>query len=198
MGATDDVLDELVALAISGDRQAVGRVLAIVRPLVVRYCRARLGRTRSSASVDDVAQDVCLAVWKALPGYRLQGRPFMAFVYSIASNKVIDVHRAEARCRSTPVSDVPDVADAAADPEQRAFRGELSGVMGRMLDRLPDRQREILVLRVVIGMSAEETAGTVGSTPGAVRVAQHRALARLRRLVREADSAETDGWLLAS
>jgi RNA polymerase sigma-70 factor (ECF subfamily) len=52
-----------------------------------------------------------------------------------------------------------------------------------MLHRLPDRQREILVLRVAVGLSAEETAAAVGSTPGAVRVAQHRALARLREML---------------
>ena len=45
----------------------------------------------------------------------------------------------------------------------------------------PEKQREILVLRVVVGLSAEETAEAVGSTPGAVRVAQHRALGRLRK-----------------
>ena len=45
---------------------------------------------------------------------------------------------------------------------------------------LPEKQREILTLRIVVGMSAEETAEAVGSTPGAVRVAQHRALARLK------------------
>ena len=45
---------------------------------------------------------------------------------------------------------------------------------------LPEKQREILILRIVVGMSAEETAEAVGSTPGAVRVAQHRALAKLK------------------
>jgi RNA polymerase sigma-70 factor (ECF subfamily) len=48
---------------------------------------------------------------------------------------------------------------------------------------LPDKQREILILRVVVGLSAEETAEAVGSTPGAVRVAQHRALARLKSAI---------------
>ena len=52
-------------------------------------------------------------------------------------------------------------------------------------DALPEKQREILVLRVVVGLSAEETAEAVGSTPGAVRVAQHRALARLRKSMPE-------------
>jgi RNA polymerase sigma-70 factor (ECF subfamily) len=182
MSDTTDVPDELVAAAMGGDRQAVGRVLTIIRPLVVRYCRARLGAPdRSSATAGDVAQEVCLAVLTALPGYRVQGKPFLAFVYGIAAHKVIDAHRASARNRSEPVADIPDAMEVGDGPEQRALRLELSGEMGRLLDQLPDKQREILVLRVVVGLSAEETAEAVGSTPGAVRVAQHRALARLRK-----------------
>ncbi len=185
MSDKTDVPDELVARAMTGDRVAIGHVLAIIRPLVVRYCRARLGRERSFASADDVAQEVCVAVLTALPGYRVQGRPFLAFAYGIASHKVIDAHRAATRNRSEPVADVPDVVSSADGPEQRALRVELSSEMGRLLDQLPDKQREILVLRVVVGLSAEETADAVGSTPGAVRVAQHRALARLRRSMPE-------------
>ncbi|MFC5992719.1 sigma-70 family RNA polymerase sigma factor [Pseudonocardia hispaniensis] len=186
MSESTDVLDELVAPAMAGDRRAVERVLAIIRPLVVRYCRARLGRLdRSSVSADDVAQEVCLAVLTALPGYRVQGRPFLAFVYGIASHKVIDAHRAATRNRAEPVADIPDAAASTDGPEQRALRIELSGQMGRLLDQLPDKQREILVLRVIVGLSAEETAAAVGSTSGAVRVAQHRALARLRKSMPE-------------
>ncbi len=186
MSETTEVPDELVARAMTGDPQAVGAVIAIIRPMVVRYCRARLGRVdRSSVSADDVAQEVCLAVLTALPGYRVQGRPFLAFVYGIASHKVIDAHRAATRNRSEPVADIPDAIESADGPEQRALRIELSSEMGKLLDTLPDKQREILVLRVVVGLSAEETAEAVGSTPGAVRVAQHRALARLRKSMPE-------------
>ncbi len=60
------------------------------------------------------------------------------------------------------------------------MRGEMTVEMAELLKVLPAKQREIVVLRVVVGLSAEETADAVGSTPGAVRVAQHRALARLR------------------
>jgi RNA polymerase sigma factor (sigma-70 family) len=56
---------------------------------------------------------------------------------------------------------------------------ELSG----FLDHLTERQREILILRLAVGLSAEETAEAVGSTPGAVRVAQHRALAKLQQVL---------------
>jgi RNA polymerase sigma-70 factor, ECF subfamily len=173
---------ELVGAAVGGDRHAVERLLAQVRPLVVRYCRARVGRQeRSFASADDVAQEVCLAVLTALPGFRDQGRPFLAFVYGIAAHKVADAHRAAARNRTEPVAEVPDEPVSEAGPEQQAMRGELTSRMAELLKILPAKQREIIVLRVVVGLSAEETAEAVGSTPGAVRVTQHRALARLRR-----------------
>jgi RNA polymerase sigma-70 factor (ECF subfamily) len=171
-----------VSLAVKGDPQAVSHVLESIRPLVVRYCRGRVGRAeRTFVCADDVAQEVCLAVLTALPSYRDQGRPFLAFVYGIAAHKVADAHRAAARNRSEPVADVPDEPEYKAGPEQRAMQGELGRRMKELLAGLPDKQREIVVLRTVVGLSAEETAEAVGSTPGAVRVAQHRALARLRK-----------------
>ncbi|HEX3590521.1 MAG TPA: sigma-70 family RNA polymerase sigma factor [Pseudonocardiaceae bacterium] len=170
-----------VAEAVAGNRVAIERLLGYVRPLIVRYCRARVGRQeRSFASADDVAQEVCLAVLTALSTYRDQGRPFLAFVYGIAAHKVADAHRAAARNRSEPVAEVPDEPELDAGPEQRAMRVETTARINELLQVLPAKQREILVLRVVVGLSAEETADAVGSTPGAVRVAQHRALARLR------------------
>jgi RNA polymerase sigma-70 factor (ECF subfamily) len=54
-----------------------------------------------------------------------------------------------------------------------------------LLDRLPTNLRELLLLRLAVGLSAEETGRALGMTPGAVRVAQHRALARLRAYVAE-------------
>jgi RNA polymerase sigma-70 factor (ECF subfamily) len=177
----EDIAADVVA-AMQGDRAAVERLLRVVRPLAVRYCRARIGRQeRSFASADDAAQEVCLAVLKSLPSYRDQGRPFLAFVYGIASHKVADAHRASARNRSEPVADVPDVVETGAGPEQHALRGELSREMDELLKVLPEKQREILLLRIVVGLSAEETATALGSTPGAVRVAQHRALTKLRK-----------------
>jgi RNA polymerase sigma-70 factor (ECF subfamily) len=53
----------------------------------------------------------------------------------------------------------------------------------KLLDQLPAQHREILVLRVALGMTAVETAAAVGSTSGAVRVTQHRALTKLRELI---------------
>ena len=121
-----------------------------------------------------------MAAITALPRYKDQGRPFLAFVYGIAAHKVADAHRAAARNRADPTDVVPERFSLEAGPEQRALDAESAARMNELLAVLPEKQREILILRVVVGMSAEETAEAVGSTAGAVRVAQHRALARLK------------------
>ena len=181
MTFSGDRLDVVVAEAVAGNRDALREVLEIIRPIVVRYCRARVGATeRSGLSADDVAQEVCLAAITALPRYKDQGRPFLAFVYGIAAHKVADAHRAAARNRAEPTDVVPERLSMEAGPEQMAIDSESAAQMNRLLAVLPEKQREILILRVVVGMSAEETAEAVGSTAGAVRVAQHRALARLK------------------
>ena len=174
-------LDAVVAEAVAGNRDALREVLEIIRPIVVRYCRARVGTSeRTGLSADDVAQEVCLAAITALPRYKDQGRPFLAFVYGIAAHKVADAHRAAARNRADPTDVVPERYSLEAGPEQMALDSESSDRMNKLLSMLPEKQREILILRVVVGMSAEETAEAVSSTAGAVRVAQHRALARLK------------------
>lgn len=183
-GVTRSEVDALVAAAKAGDRQAIERLVARIQPLVVKYCRSRIGRNeRSYASADDVSQEVCMAVLTALPTYREQGRPFLAFVYGIASHKVADAHRAAARNRSDPVAEFPEFPELADGPEQYAMNGERNGRMARLMAALPPKQSEILILRVLVGLSADETADAIGSTPGAVRVAQHRALSKLRRLL---------------
>ena len=183
---TDARMDQLVAAATTRDPKAVEELLRIVRPLVVRYCRTRLGGyERANSSPDDVAQEVCLAVLRALPTYRDQGRPFLAFVYGIAQHKVVDAHRSSGRDRSDPTDEPPEEADERDSPEQHAVNFSESQVMRELLDRVPEKQREVLVMRVVVGLSAEETADAVGSTAGAVRVAQHRALGKLRQLLAE-------------
>jgi len=182
-----DRLDAAVAEAVAGSRDALREVLETIRPIVVRYIRARLGTAeRVGLSADDVAQEVCLAAIQALPRYQDQGRPFLAFVYGIAAHKVADAHRAAGRNRSEPTDSVPERYSLDSGPEQMAMQADSAARMKKLLEILPEKQREILVLRIVVGMSAEETADAVGSTPGAVRVAQHRALARLKSEIIEA------------
>ena len=161
------LLESLVAGAVTGEKQAVERLLREIQPLVQRYCRGRLGRQETViGSADDVAQEVCLAVVNALPGYTIKGLSFRAFVYGIASHKVTDAFRAIGRNRAEPVADLPDAPELHDGPEQRRWRPSSPQRLGGLLHQLTPRQREVLVLRVAVGLSAEETAAAVGLDAG--------------------------------
>jgi RNA polymerase sigma-70 factor (ECF subfamily) len=186
MTPVTDEMSPLVARAQAGERAALEELLTRLRPGVLRYCRARLGRSAGSfGSADDVAQEVCMAVLKALPRYVDQGRPFAAFVYGIAGHKVADAQRASFRDRSDVTDELPERADDGLGPEDAVVAAAEAAEANALLDRLPPAHRELLLLRVVAGLSAEETGAALGMTPGAVRVAQHRALARLRAMSAE-------------
>lgn len=178
-------LRDLTMLATRGQPAAIEALLEQIRPMVVRYCRARLGQISGHYHIaDDVAQEVCIAVVSALPRYKDMGRPFASFVFGIASHKVADAMRNAARL-AIPTEDLPDGPDDRPGPEETVVAYIEAERARALLARLPVHQRELLVLRVLTGLSAEETGHALGMSPGAVRVAQHRALARLREIARE-------------
>jgi RNA polymerase sigma-70 factor, ECF subfamily len=181
-------LSAVALLARDGDRDATAALLERVRALAHRYCRARLGTYPAGQQLaDDVAQDVCIAVLSALPRYKNRGKPFEAFVHGIAARKVADAQRTAARA-DRPTDDVPDRVDRGPTPEEEALNAADLRQAMNLLEELPERLREVVVLRVAAGMTAEETGRSLGMSAGAVRVAQHRALSRLRKM-----AAETEG-----
>ncbi len=185
----DDRLASLVPLAQNGDQRALKEIIKVVHPTVLRYARARISGGRTPTA-EDVAQEVCLAVATSVHKYQDTGKPFMAFVYGIAFNKVTDAHRALSRDKSSPTDDVPDQEFLGSTPEDAAMVEVGSNRVRELLDLLSEKAREIVVLRIFVGLSAEETAEITGSTAGAVRVAQHRALATMRKAVEQEQQQE--------
>ncbi|MGH3629455.1 MAG: sigma-70 family RNA polymerase sigma factor [Sciscionella sp.] len=177
---------DLVAAAVTGDRRAVADLLAILRPIILRYCRARIyGGMRTMSDAEDLTQEVLIGVISALPRYCYDMADFLPFVYSIATHKVIDAFRRGSRQVPTASIDVDghaiDWMDTAPGPEMQAESRESNQMLRRLLSTLPSHAREVLILRLILGFSPEATAGCLGlPSAGAVRVAQHRALRRLR------------------
>ncbi len=148
---------DLHLLAAQGRQDAIEALLRKLRPVILRYCRARLpGTATGIPDSDDVAQEVCLALLSALPSYRDMGRPFAAFVFAIAAHKVADAARA-ARGVAVPVPAVPGLPDRCPGPEEIAVAGADARRARILLAHLPDSQRRLLLLRVVAGLSAEDT-----------------------------------------
>src|SRR5689334_24419823 len=112
-------ITDLTALAARGQPAAIDSLIRQIRPMVVRYCRARLGNLAGHYQVaEDVAQEVCIAVLTALPRYQDMGRPFASFVFGIASHKVADARRSAARL-AIPTDELPDSPDDRPGPEEQ-------------------------------------------------------------------------------
>jgi RNA polymerase sigma-70 factor, ECF subfamily len=174
---------DLVARAQAGEVLALNLLVTAVRKIAQRYCRSRLVSYSGGAEVaEDVTQEVCLAVVDALARYQDQGAPFVALVYAIASNKVADAQRRYARTPFHLVEELPERVETTLGPEQQAIeRSDVAAALA-LLEQLPARTARVIRLRAE-GRSADEVGEIMGMSANAVRVAQHRGLARLRDLV---------------
>lgn len=174
-------LGAVVCAAQAGDREALEALLRHARPQVFRYVLARLA---DRASAEDVTQEVAMTIVSALPRYVDRGHSVMAWVFGITLRKVSEAHRAQARRHEAPVDTLPEpvMPSRTEEPETAALRLETTAQMATLLAALPAPQGEILRLRIAAGLSAAETAEVLGMSAGAVRVAQHRALAKLRAI----------------
>lgn len=179
----DAELERLARLAGAGNRAALEEFLRRIKGPVVRFCRSKLVGSTGTLTADDVAQEVLMAVCEALPRYRPDGSSVMAFIFGIARYKLVDAFRASGRNHSVPSDTLPENADPEPGPELAAVLSTEVVRLRAALDKLLPHHREVLGLRVAMGYSGAEVATLLGTTPGAVRVTQHRALAKLRTIL---------------
>lgn len=144
-------------------------------PTLYRYALARLG---SREEAEDVAAQVFLQALAAIDRYRYRGRPVLAWFYRIAHNLVADRLRSPARRLAQGEGHEPE----GGQPDSESL---LDGIeLQRALDRLKPEQREVVVLRLRMGLSTRETAQLLGKSEAAVHSLQVRAVENLRRLLR--------------
>jgi RNA polymerase sigma-70 factor (ECF subfamily) len=176
---TRDPYGPLLARARTGERRATDEILARLRPAVLRYCLARIGDRERA---EDVTQEVMIGVSAGLATYEDRGLPFQAFAFRIAQRRVADSWRAAGRNPLVPTETLPELPDLSETPPEIAEARERAVYAHELLARLTPDQREVLLLRVAAGRSADEVGAIMGRSAVSVRVAQHRALARLRQL----------------
>lgn len=179
----DQVSDEtLIVDAQKGDQDAFGRLYKRHLDPVYRYIYYRIGNHQDS---EDLTDSVFIKAWKAIDKYEVQGTPFLAWLYRIARNVVIDFTR-KRKFDQVDIDDQYSLSAVGTLPEDAVANAlQMKGVMNA-LDRLKPIEREIVTLRFLMGMSHQEIAQIVDKKPGTVRVTQLRALKTLKVLL-EAD-----------
>jgi RNA polymerase sigma-70 factor (ECF subfamily) len=167
-------LAQLVARSQQGDANAFGQLYDRYQPEIVRYL---VYRTGDPEAAEDLAQQVFLKAWQAIPRYEDRGVPFKAWLYRMAHNQMVDHFRTR-----RPTSDLEGVEVAEeAEAEARVLAAETQERLQAALGRLSEDHREVLVLRFLMEKSAREAGEIMGRQEVTLRGLQMRALQALRR-----------------
>ena len=167
---------DVLAAARSGDERAFAEIWRWLHPPLRRWLSVVV-----AGDVDDIESEVWLSVARSLASFDGDERDFRGWVFTIARRRAIDWGRHRQRQPRTTHLDGVEVPD---HTPATSLATDMATALA-MLRTLTPEQREALALRVIVGMSARETAAVVNRTEGAVRVLCHRGL---RTLARELDA----------
>ena len=172
---------QLVLQAQDGDAEAFGR---IYDGYVERIYRFVFFRVDDQQTAEDITSQVFLKAWSNLDRFEFTRTPYIAWLYTIAHNTVIDHYRT--RKVTTALEDVqlsqPD--DAEAVENQIDLTVEMKTIKAAM-QSLTEDQQQVLHLRFIEGMSNTEIAQQLGKREGAIRALQMRGLQALAKQLAE-------------
>lgn len=168
---TVDPVPRLVERAREGDKGAFEALYRLYHAPLYRMARFHL---REGA--EDAVAETFLRAWVALPRYRDTGAPFVAWLYGIARHVVAD-EIARGR-RVEPRAEVPDRGREWAEEDRLSLAAAIA--------RLPRRQRQVVEMKFLIGLSNPEVARALGKSVGSVNAMQWLALRALRKRLGEA------------
>jgi RNA polymerase sigma-70 factor (ECF subfamily) len=169
----------LVERAQRHDPEAVGELYRHYAGQIYRFC---LFRVSDEATAQDLTEDVFLNMLEALPRYVNKGRPFVAWLYRIAHDRVVDHYRRQRRRPSEELTD--GLVDQTPGPETVAALNADIEQLRAAMPLLSEEHRLVLQMRFVEGYDVEQTAHILGKSIGAAKVLQHRALKQLARRLR--------------
>ncbi len=177
--------DELVLLAKNGDADAFGHLYETYLDRIYRYIYFRV---TDEQTTEDLISQVFAKAWENLRRYQPSGRPFIAWLYTIAHNTVIDHYRT--RKDTVALENTIALASDAPDPHEQVEMHVESDHLRVALQALTPDQQQVIVLKFISGLTTEEIARQLQKTPGAVRALQMRALQALARRMKKEEGSE--------
>jgi RNA polymerase sigma-70 factor (ECF subfamily) len=138
-------------------------------------------RVGDAAHAEDLTSELFLRVLRAVQSERAWRDSFVAWLYRIAHNLVVDAYRRRPP-PTVALDDLPLASDA-DDPAELMHEAADRARLHSAIRRLTADQQQVLALRYGEGLTARETAQIMVKTTGAVEAMQHRALAALRRIM---------------
>ena len=179
----DSRFDDVLAGARSGDEVAFAELWRAHNPGLLRFL--------SGLSSEDDARDVASMVWlevvRTLQTFDGDAAGFRAWIFTIARSRLIDLRRSRGRRISTVDADFEsrERSDDSIDPSRLIEEDVSTQAAIALISKLPEKQAEVVLLRVIADLDVDTVASMLGKSAGVVRVLSHRGLKRLAQLVAE-------------
>lgn len=170
--------DGVLAAAQAGAGWAFERLWRSLAPAVAGYLRLQ-----GAAEPDDLTSEVFLGVFRGLSGFHGGEEQFRSWVFTIAHRRLTDARRRSRRRPAPEALADEEQAGPAPGPEAAVLALLASERVRRLCTRLVPDQADVLLLRLVAGLTVEEVATALGKSPGAVKALQRRGLAALARIL---------------
>ncbi len=174
---------QLVQKARGGDSEAFARLYDGYVERVYRYVFFRVADEQTA---EDLTSQVFLKAWENLDRYRLGSSPFLAWLYTIARNQVIDHYRTRKEFVSLDDAVSLPAKDQDVD-DQIQSRFEVQA-MRDALQFLTEEQQQVLILKFISGLDTREIAKNMNKSEGAIRALQMRALQALAKVIEDGKS----------
>jgi RNA polymerase sigma-70 factor (ECF subfamily) len=165
----------VVESARAGDPDAWELLYRRAYPRLIAFARRRLA---SSEQAEEAVSETMVRAMDRIGHYRSGPAGIHPWLFGIARNVVLETYRAGGRHRQPDPGALTEATDS--DPESLVLRSEEHRLLADAFCRLSASDQDVLELRVIAGLGAEQVAELTGRAAGAVRTAQSRALARLR------------------
>ena len=168
----------MLAAAQRGDGAAFEQLYRVLAPAVAGYLRLQ-----GATDAEDLTNEVFLGVFTGIRKFRGHEEQFRSWVFTIAHRRLTDDRRRWGRRPAlTEDADVEGAASPAGDVEEEALRRLSTERVRALAESLAPDQRDVVLLRMVGGLTVEHVAEALGKSPTAVKALQRRALGALRRL----------------
>ena len=171
-----DRQSELVLLAKAGDAEAFGHLYETYLDRIYRYIYFRV---TDEQTAEDLISQVFTKAWENLDRYQPSGRPFIAWLYTIAHNTVIDHYRT--RKDTVAIENTLSLASDAPSPDEQVELHFEADNLRAALQTLTPEQQQVVVLKFIAGMTTDEIAAQLQKSAGAIRALQMRALQALSK-----------------
>jgi RNA polymerase sigma-70 factor, ECF subfamily len=172
----------LVELARGGDAEAFGLLYDHYQSSVYRFLYYR---TRSAVVAEDLCSETFFRALRSMSSFRWQGKDFGAWLMTIARNLATDHFKAGRTRLEMTTEDMGQHDDETEGPENAVLASLTNEILLEALTKLPNEQRDCLIMRFLQGMSIAETAAALGRSDGAVKQLQLRGVRNLARLMPE-------------